>query len=76
MHYIATLRLGFFLPGSVSIGYQHHSPDAFPTFVNLGRDIDDPYVDGLSITYGMMYVIQLLNSLQTSGEVGGACALL
>ena len=34
-----------------AIGYQHHSADAFGRAANT-VDIDSPYVDGLSITYG------------------------
>ena len=35
------------------IGYQYHSTDAFlPYFNNRSRTIDDPYVDGVSITHG------------------------
>ena len=33
------------------MGYQRGSTDAFAVFANLGRDVNDPYVDGLSITY-------------------------
>ena len=32
-----------------AIGYQHHTTDAFIAFIS--NNIDDPYVDGLSITY-------------------------
>ena len=35
-----------------AIGYQHYSPDAFGAFHTMGMNIDSPYVDGLSITYG------------------------
>ena len=34
-----------------AIGYQYQSPDGFGAF-HVGMNIDDPYVDGLSITYG------------------------
>ena len=34
-----------------AMGYQRGSTDAFAVFANLGTDINDPYVDGLSITY-------------------------
>jgi len=34
-----------------AIGYQYHSVDAFGALAGLGSSIDDPYVDGLSITY-------------------------
>ena len=34
-----------------AIGYQRHSADAFGGFGGLSMTIDDPYVDGLSITY-------------------------
>ena len=36
-----------------SLGYQEGSPDAFrPYFDNQAYTIDDPYFDGLSVTYG------------------------
>ena len=36
-----------------SIGYQEGSPDAFrPYYDNQAYTIDDPYFDGLSVTYG------------------------
>ena len=35
-----------------AIGYQHATADAFYGYAGLGNNIDDPYVDGLSITYG------------------------
>ena len=35
------------------VGYQEGSPDAFrPYFNNRGYTIDDPYFDGVSLTYG------------------------
>ena len=34
-----------------TIGYQRGNIDAFGTYALLGRGIDNPYVDGLSITY-------------------------
>ena len=34
-----------------AIGYQYHTVDAFGALAGLGSSIDDPYVDGLSITY-------------------------
>ena len=34
-----------------AVGYQYRSTDAFAEFLSSGNDIDDPYVDGLSITY-------------------------
>ena len=34
-----------------AIGYQYRAPDGFHAYINLGRGINDPYVDGLSITY-------------------------
>ena len=34
-----------------AIGYQHHTMDGFYAGFGLGTGIDDPYVDGLSITY-------------------------
>ena len=37
-----------------AVGYQRGSPDAFDVYANLGRDVNDPYVDGLSITYNDM----------------------
>ena len=35
-------------------GYQHASPDHFPIFISLtpGNEINQPYIDGVSITYG------------------------
>ena len=35
----------------MAIGYQRHTVDAFGALVGSGNSIDDPYVDGLSITY-------------------------
>ena len=36
------------------IGYQYYSPDAFTSyFSNRNLDIDDGYVDGISITHGI-----------------------
>ena len=32
--------------------YAYKSPDAFRRSSGAGSDIDDPYVDGISITYG------------------------
>ena len=33
-------------------GYQIASPDAFGQYEKMGNSLDDPYVDGISITYG------------------------
>ena len=33
-------------------GYQIGSPDAFLNYARLGKTVEDPYVDGISITYG------------------------
>ena len=36
-----------------ALGFQESSPDAFrPYFDNQGYTIDDPYIDGISVTYG------------------------
>ena len=35
-----------------AIGYQRSTADGFYGYAGLGKDIDSPYVDGLSITYG------------------------
>ena len=34
-----------------AVGYQYRATDAFAAYISPGNDIDDPYVDGLSITY-------------------------
>ena len=34
-----------------AIGYRHHTVDGFFGYAGLGKGIDSPYVDGLSITY-------------------------
>ena len=36
------------------IGYQHRTPNAFfPYHINQGLTIDDPYIDGVSVTHGI-----------------------
>ena len=49
--YFSTFGVPFTEVCGRAIGYQHFSADAFGDFVYLGMDINDPYVDGLSITY-------------------------
>ena len=36
----------------MAVGYQKGTPDAFNSFVNRDASINDPYLDGISITYG------------------------
>ena len=50
VHY-STLGVQFTQICGRAIGYQHHSTDAFSGFSGLPKNIDSPYVDGLSITY-------------------------
>ena len=50
--YFSTFGVSFTEVCGRAIGYQHHSTDAFATYQNMGRGINDTYVDGLSITYG------------------------
>ena len=50
--YFSTFGVPFTRVCGQAIGYQHHSADAFGGFGGLGMTIDNPYVDGLSITYG------------------------
>ena len=50
--YFSTFGVPFTEVCGRAIGYQHHTPDAFAAFRKMGRGINDPYVDGLSITYG------------------------
>ena len=49
--YFSTFGVLFTQVCGQAIGYQHHSADAFGGFGGLNMTIDDPYVDGLSITY-------------------------
>ena len=49
--YLSTFGVPFTQVCGRAIGYQHHSADAFGGFGGLSMTIDDPYVDGLSITY-------------------------
>ena len=49
--YYSTFGVPFTRVCGQAIGYQYHSADAFGGFGGLGMTIDDPYVDGLSITY-------------------------
>ena len=48
--YFSTFGVPFTEVCGRAIGYQHHTADAFG--LSDGKSIDDPYVDGLSITYG------------------------
>ena len=50
VHY-STLGVQFTQICGRAIGYQHHTTDAFSGFSGLPKNIDSPYVDGLSITY-------------------------
>ena len=49
--YFSTFGVPFTEVCGRAIGYQRGSADAFATYHNLGTNINDPYVDGLSITY-------------------------
>ena len=50
--YFPTFGVPFTQVCGQAIGYQHHTADAFGVYSNFGTDINHPYVDGLSITYG------------------------
>ena len=50
--YFSTFGVPFTEVCGQAIGYQRHSTDAFGGFGGLSQDINHPYVDGLSITYG------------------------
>ena len=49
--YYSTLGISYTQVCGRAIGYQHHASDAFYAGFGMGMSIDDPYVDGLSITY-------------------------
>ena len=49
--YYSTLGINYTQVCGRAIGYQHATADAFYGYAGLGKDIDSPYVDGLSITY-------------------------
>ena len=51
--YFSTFGVPFTRVCGQAIGYQHYSADAFAAFRTMGMTIDDPYVDGLSITYDL-----------------------
>ena len=58
--YFSTFNVSFTEVCGQAMGYQRGSTDAFGVFANSGTDIDDPYVDGLSITYNDSSVRQHL----------------
>ena len=49
--YFSTFGVPFTKVCGQAIGYQRHTVDAFGALFGLGNNIDDPYVDSLSITY-------------------------
>ena len=49
--YFSTSGVPFTQVCGQAIGYQYGSADGFRAYSNLGMGINDPYVDGLSITY-------------------------
>ena len=48
----STIGLSYYKVCGQVRGYQLNSPDGFKRFHNNIQDINDPYVDGMSITYG------------------------
>ena len=75
--YFSTFGVPFTQVCGQAIGYQYYSPGAFRVY--QGNSIDDPYVDGLSITYDTTprrhlwtYAAGYLES-GTSGSVAADC---